>query len=67
MDSHKQIIARFASTIDDTFDECGDTVLDYEGNEYKTVQIGDQCWMAENLKKINHDNGEITHRPNIDD
>lgn len=27
---------------------CGDTV-DYEGQTYNTVQIGDQCWFSENL------------------
>ena len=30
---------------------CGTTpVRDHEGHEYRTVQIGDQCWMAENLR-----------------
>jgi uncharacterized protein (TIGR02145 family) len=32
---------------------CG-SVLSYEGQNYSTVKIGDQCWMAENL---NYDNG----------
>lgn len=28
--------------------QCGD-LLNYEGQNYSTVQIGNQCWMAENL------------------
>ena len=28
--------------------QCGDP-LEYQGYDYETVQIGEQCWFAENL------------------
>lgn len=37
---------------------CGEsTVSDYDGNEYETVHIGNQCWMAENLRTTHYSNG----------
>ena len=33
------------------------TVTDYDGNTYSTVQIGDQCWMRENLRTTHYANG----------
>jgi uncharacterized protein (TIGR02145 family) len=36
---------------------CGDPVS-YHGYDYATVQIGEQCWFAENLRAENYRNGE---------
>lgn len=33
------------------------TVTDYDGNVYNTVQIGNQCWMKENLRTTHYANG----------
>ena len=34
------------------------TVADIDGNIYTTVLIGDQCWLAENLKVSRYSNGD---------
>ena len=35
------------------------TVTDIDGNVYNTVQIGEQCWMRENLRTTRYDDGRI--------
>ena len=40
--------------------QCGDP-LEYQGYDYETVQIGEQCWFAENLRAENYRNGDLIH------
>ena len=47
-----------------TTDSMG-TVTDIDGNSYRTVKIGDQWWMAENLQVTRYRNGEAI--PNVTD
>lgn len=41
------------------------TVTDIDGNTYRTVSIGDQCWMAENLNTSRYRDGSAI--PNVRD
>ena len=41
------------------------TMTDIDGNLYKTIEIGDQIWMAENLRVTRYRNGDTL--PNVTD
>ena len=47
----------FSYTCQTQFLECGDPV-NYQGYDYATVLIGEDCWFAENLKCENYRNGD---------
>ena len=48
--------------IDESSWQCGDA-LAYQGYNYQTVQIGDQCWFAENLKAEKYANNDNIAMP----
>ena len=56
------LLSSFGTCFDDEAGawSCGDP-LEYQGYDYETVQIGEQCWFAENLRALSFNNGDEVH------
>ena len=46
----------FSFTCAPLIEDCG--IVSYQGYDYATVLIGEQCWFAENLRCENYENGD---------
>lgn len=44
--------------------DCPEALTDIDGNRYGVVQIGNQCWMAENLRVIHFPDGSALNNGN---
>lgn len=59
------LISSFKNNTEEKPQKIEGTVTDIDGNVYKTIKIGNQIWMAENLKTTKYNDG--TPIPNIKD
>ena len=56
------------NAVEDCTGVCEDgAIIDIDGNCYTTIQIGDQIWMADNLKATHYQNGDEIPYPNQED
>jgi uncharacterized protein (TIGR02145 family) len=57
-----QLLSNFGEYCEETIETsewiCGDP-MNYHGYDYATVQIGEQCWFAENLRTEFYENGDF--------
>jgi uncharacterized protein (TIGR02145 family) len=51
------IPAKLLKTKNSTSSKCEGTIMDYDGNTYNIVRIGDQCWMKQNLATTHYADG----------
>ncbi len=61
--SRNQVVRRQVRL--EIIDTCGQPITDIDGNTYRTIRIGDQCWMAENLRTGHYRDGSAI--PNVRD
>lgn len=55
--TQEQVSHKISITLQALCVDCPDEVIDIEGYHYPVVQIGNQCWMAENMRSTHYADG----------